>query len=104
MERNKPLLIKDQESAFNLIVNMTSSNEGGIFFLDAPGRAGKTIFTGNIALAVASSVIAATLIESGRTAHSAPKLPLNLLTTDTPICNMKKAIVLSMCKIVICNE
>lgn len=43
-----------------------------------------------IALAVASSGIAATLLEGGRTAHATFKLPLNLTTAETPICNISK--------------
>ncbi|XP_037948346.1 ATP-dependent DNA helicase pfh1-like [Teleopsis dalmanni] len=44
----------------------------------------------DIAVAVASSGIAATLLEGCRTAHSALKLPLNLQTTEQPICNIAK--------------
>lgn len=59
---------------------------GGFYFLDAPDGTGKTFVmslilaniraNGFIALAIASSGIAATLLEGGRTAHSALKLPL----------------------------
>ncbi|GFW87997.1 hypothetical protein TNCV_216691 [Trichonephila clavipes] len=38
----------------------------------------------NIALAIASSGIAATLLDGGRTTHSALKLPLNLQNTEAP--------------------
>ncbi|KAF2879973.1 hypothetical protein ILUMI_26198 [Ignelater luminosus] len=61
-----------------------------------------------IALAVASSGIAATLLEGGRTAHSALKLPLNLQTIEEPTCNITKtsamAKVLQNCKIIIWDE
>ena len=59
---------------------MVDANEGGILFLDAPGRTGKTFSInlilaklrseGKIALATASSGIAATLLTGGRTLHS----------------------------------
>jgi len=55
-------------------------------FLDAPGGTGKAFLInlllaqikGKVALAVASSGIAATLLSGGRTAHSTFKLPLNV--------------------------
>lgn len=67
----------------------TVQNEaGGLYFLDALGGTGKTFVIslilaairsqGKIALALASSGIAATLLDGGRTAHSALKLPLNV--------------------------
>jgi hypothetical protein len=60
----------------------------GIIFLDACGGTGKTFLTnlllaeiraqGEIALAIASSGIAVTLMEGGRTAYSALRLPLDI--------------------------
>ncbi|GFV55238.1 ATP-dependent DNA helicase [Trichonephila clavipes] len=44
----------------------------------------------NIALAIASSGIAATFLDGGRTTHSAWKLPLNLQNTEAPTCNISK--------------
>lgn len=87
-------------------------------FLDAPGGTGKTFVIklllafvrqkGEIALAVASSGIAATLIPGGRTAHSALKLPLNLARTENPLCNIKKnsgnARLLQQCKLIVWDE
>ncbi|CAB3236791.1 unnamed protein product [Arctia plantaginis] len=62
----------------------------------------------NIAVAVASSGIAATLLEGCRTAHSALKLPLNLQTIEEPTCNITKnsamAKDLSASKIIIWDE
>lgn len=62
----------------------------------------------NIAVAVASSGIAATLLEGFRTAHSALKLPSNLQTIEEPTCNITKnsamAKVLSASKIIIWDE
>jgi len=73
----------------------------GNYFLDVPGGTGKTFlinlllakvrFDKKIALAVASSGIAATLLEGGRTAHSTVKLPLKICTDDvSSICNFSK--------------
>ncbi|XP_056637724.1 ATP-dependent DNA helicase pif1-like [Diorhabda sublineata] len=43
------------------------------------------------ALVLELSEIAATLLDGGRTAHSALKLPLNLNTNDTPTCNISQS-------------
>ena len=75
-----------------------NSNEGKIF-LGAPGSTGKTSLINLLfakvrfyfknALAVASSVIAATLLEGGREAHSTFKLPMKICTDDvSSICNI----------------
>ncbi|XP_060874712.1 ATP-dependent DNA helicase pif1-like [Metopolophium dirhodum] len=58
-----------------------------------------------IAISVASSGIAATLLDGGKTAHSAFKLPINLNFSETPLCNISKqsdaAHVLKECKLII---
>ena len=91
---------------------------GEIFFLDAPGGTGKTFLIRlilaairsqkEIALALASSGIAATLLPGGRTAHSALKLPLNMQFIETPTCNISKASgmgkVLQKCKLIVWDE
>lgn len=62
----------------------------------------------DVALALASSGIAATLLEGGRTAHSALKLPLNMQINETPICNIAKnsamAKILQVCKLIVWDE
>lgn len=113
-----PLLNQQQKTAYDTLMIAVNDGYGGIFFLDAPGGTGKTFLISlilasiraqsQIALAVASSGIAATLLEGGRTAHSALKLPLNLQTIDEPTCNISKksamAKVLQNCKIIIWDE
>lgn len=84
VEAQKQLLIGDQKHAYNTIIQQIGSGRGGIYFLDAPGGTGKTFLLNlilatvrsksEIALAVASSGIAATLFSGGRTAHSTFKL------------------------------
>ncbi|XP_050063125.1 ATP-dependent DNA helicase pif1-like [Aphis gossypii] len=76
------------------------SDTGKKIFLNAPAGTGKTFLINllltkvrsnrSIALAVASSGIAAMLLEGGRTAHSAFKQPLDLISIETPICNIPK--------------
>ncbi|XP_073431693.1 ATP-dependent DNA helicase PIF1-like [Dendrobates tinctorius] len=95
-----------------------SSGNGGLFFLDASGCTGKTFLinlllaefrsNNNIALAVAPSGIAATLLDRGRTAHSALGLPFNLTLPETPVCNITKgsgkAKVLQTCKVIVWDD
>lgn len=70
-----------------------------IFFLDGPGGTGKTFVQNTvmarlrsgeqrIVFAVASSGIAATLLDGGHTAHSRFKIPLDSDTSS--LCNIKK--------------
>lgn len=94
------------------------TERGDIYFLDAPGGTGKT-FTlklllatvrqrGDIAIATASSGIAATLLDGGRTAHSTFKLSLQLHMEDTRICGIEKnsnmADVLRQAKLIVLDE
>ena len=83
---NIELLNPEQEYVFNQIKDAFESSRGGIIFIDAPGGTGKTFLSGiilafvrrrgKIALAVASSGIAATLLQGGRTAHVVFKIPI----------------------------
>ena len=99
-------------------MKVVDDGTGAIYFLDVLGGTGKTfvIFLilaairskNQIALAVAFSGIAATLLEGGRTAQSALKLPINLLTVDKPTCSVTKnsatAKLMRECKIIIWDE
>lgn len=85
---NLPKLNDHQRNVYDTIMQAVENNAGGLYFLDAPGGTGKTFVISlilaairsqqRIALALASSGIAATLLDGGRTAHSALKLPLNV--------------------------
>jgi len=95
-----------------------ANESGGIIFLDAPRGTGKTFLLNlilaeirsknEISLAVASSKIASTLLDGGRTAHSALKLPLNVNHTKTPTCNIGKnsgmAAVLKISSLIVWDE
>lgn len=115
---NLPLLNEEQKYVFDTLMKVINDGTGGIYFLDAPGGTGKTFLItlilatirskNEIALALASSGIAATLLEGGRTAHSALKLPLNMQSNETPTCNISKnsamAKVLQQCKLIVWDE
>ncbi|GFY15429.1 ATP-dependent DNA helicase [Trichonephila clavipes] len=100
VSETEPRLLPEQKDIYNKILQRVELGEGGLFFLDAPGSTGKTFLLNllpektrkdhNVALAVASSGIAAILPSGGRTAHSVFKLPLNLASEKTPTCNISK--------------
>lgn len=118
VQTNVPLLNSQQKEVYDTSMKAIDDGNGGLYFLDAPGGTGKTFLMSvvlatvrarsNIAVAVASSGIAATLLEGCRTAYSASKLPLNLQTIEEPTCNITKnsamAKVLSASKIIIWDE
>lgn len=118
VENNEQLLNNEQREAYDLVLHHLSVKKGGIIFIDAPGGTGKTFLINlilakvrmekGIALAVASSGIASTLLDGGRTAHSTFKLPLNINNNDTPTCNIGKnsgiAKILQLCDIIIWDE
>ncbi|UYV68939.1 hypothetical protein LAZ67_6001728 [Cordylochernes scorpioides] len=118
VDSKKPLLVEDQREAYNSIMDCINKQQGGIIFLDAPGGTGKTFLINlllaevrsknAIALAIASSGIAATLIAGGRTAHSMLKLPLNIANEQYPTCNISstsgQAQVLKSCIIIVWDE
>ena len=62
----------------------------------------------SVALAVASSGIAATLLDGGKTAHSAFKIPLDLSKSGYPSCSINrgtaKAAVIKNAKIIVWDE
>ncbi|XP_003741051.1 uncharacterized protein LOC100901484 [Galendromus occidentalis] len=118
VETNVPLLLPEQLTAYKTIMSAIANRTGGLFFLDAPGGTGKTFLISlilatirsrkHIASAIASSGIAAALLDGGRTAHSALKLPLNVQTIEMPTCNLTKnsgmGTVLRTCRIIIWDE
>ncbi|XP_073821521.1 uncharacterized protein [Musca autumnalis] len=115
---NVPLLNPEQKNVYDSLMKVVDDGTGGIYFLDAPGGTSKTFVISlilatirsrsQIALAVASSRIAATLLEDGRTAHSALKLPINHHTVDDPTCpitkNSSTGKLMRECKIIIWDE
>ena len=108
----------EQKAVYDAVLLSIDQGDGITFFLDAPGGTGKTFLMnlllakirsrGHIALAVASSGIAATLLTGGRTAHSTFKLPLDLANADSPTCNIAKqsdtAEVLRACDLIVWDE
>ena len=81
-----PTLNTDQKIARNAIIDAYEDGNHGVFFIDGPRGTSKTYIEkiilqsvrsrNDIALAVASSGIAALLLDKGWTAHSRFKIPL----------------------------
>lgn len=115
---NEPKLVQEQKNIYDIIMHDVDTQQRGLFFFDAPGGTGKTFLIslilaksrsqGRIALGIASSGISATLLDGGRTTHSALKFPLNIQSNENAVCNIKKhssmAKVLQKCYIIIWDE
>ncbi|KAG7986452.1 hypothetical protein I3843_03G080700 [Carya illinoinensis] len=92
------LLNSEQQHAYNSILQKVLSNQAAAFFIDGPGGTGKTFLYKAllatirkkqlIALATASSGVAASILPGGRTAHSRFKIPLNVDKNST--CSVSK--------------
>ena len=101
IQTNISKLTSEPKGIYDQIMHCVVSQVGKIFFLDVPGGTGKKFLIrlilasirskNDIALALASSDITATLLLGGRTAHSALKLPLNMQSTEVPTCNVSKS-------------
>ncbi|KAJ7198414.1 PIF1-like helicase-domain-containing protein, partial [Mycena haematopus] len=89
----------EQQLAFNRIINSVDQKQGQLFFLSGAGGTGKTFVYNTLAhhlrgqrsivLCVASSGIAALLLQGGRTAHSVFKIPIEGLN-DESTCSIPK--------------
>jgi len=100
VEANEQLLFAEQKLVNKSTASAVLNGRSGLFFLDAPGGTGKTFLIslllayirsqGGISLALASLGISATLLDGGRTTHSALKLPLEMHFAEVPMCNISK--------------
>uniref|UniRef100_A0A2N9J2K3 ATP-dependent DNA helicase n=1 Tax=Fagus sylvatica TaxID=28930 RepID=A0A2N9J2K3_FAGSY len=91
-------LNNEQRPIYNSIMEAVTLERGGMFFVYGHGGTGKTYLyrtilsairsKGKIALAVASSGIAALLLPGGRTAHSRFHIPINV--NDDSTCDIKQ--------------
>ncbi|XP_035445477.2 uncharacterized protein LOC118272869 [Spodoptera frugiperda] len=118
LENGVPMMTAEQRTVYDRVCESVQNDSGTMWFLDAPGGTGKTFLTKlilayvrnqrKIALAVASSGIAATLLPGGKTAHTMFKIPIDLDRTESPTCsisrNSDKARVLRDCNLIIWDE
>jgi len=86
VDEQRAIFNLDQAAAFDAVLKSVTNNQGHFFFIHAAGGCGKTFLCntiaaevrrrGQVALYVASSGIAALLLDGGRTSHSHFKIPL----------------------------
>jgi hypothetical protein len=116
LHNNISQLNTEQHIIYNTVMHAIEHSSSECFFIDGPGGTGKTFLYntilakirlyGEIALPVASSGIAALLIDGGRTAHSRFKIPIKLNESST--CNIsqgsKETHLINMAKLFIWDE
>ena len=88
VEQNSCRLNSDQRKVYDEVIDCVINRESKLFFLDGPAETGKTYVYnlllstvrsyGKIAIALASTGLAALLLEKGRTAHSRLKIPIEI--------------------------
>ena len=93
-----PTLNSEQQHVYEMITRSVELDDGKIFCLSASGGTGKTYIinvildfirsNNKIALATATSSIAATLLHNGRTFYSRCKIPLHI--KENSICGFSK--------------
>ena len=110
-------LTADQRAVYDEVVARLTNGTGGVIFLQAPGGCGKTYLEnlllakvrseGAVAVAVATSGIAACLLEGGTTAHYRFRIPLRLHTDDN-VCGIARrtpeAALLQACRLIVWDE
>ncbi|PWZ44727.1 ATP-dependent DNA helicase PIF1 [Zea mays] len=94
----KDSLNEEQRAAYDKIMSAVDTDQDGLFFVDGPGGTGKTYLyrvllatlrnQGKIAVATATSGVAASIMPGGRTAHSRFKIPLTI--DDGVVCSFTK--------------
>lgn len=88
----------EQNHAFRVILEHVKEGKGAMFFIDGPGGTGKTFLyrallahlrtKNEIAIATATSGVAAAIMPGGRTAHSRFKIPID--ANDSTVCSISK--------------
>ncbi|XP_039776671.1 ATP-dependent DNA helicase PIF1-like [Panicum virgatum] len=91
-------LNSEQKDAYEEIMATIDSDKGGLFFVDGPGGTGKTFLyksllatlrsQNKLAVATATSGVAASIMPGGRTAHSCFEIPLTI--EDGSFCSFTK--------------
>lgn len=117
VSRNVPLMNGEQLHVYNTVLSSVNDGKGQLIALDAPGGTGKTFLLTTllaavraerkVALATATSGIAATLLPNGRTLHSRCKVPVQNLNENST-CNISKrdatAELLRRCVLLVIDE
>ena len=118
VERDEPRLTDDQRAVYDEVVRRLENGESGAVFLQAPGGCGKTYLEnlllakvrsrGHVAVAVATSGIAASLLDGGTTAHHRFKIPIGLRDDNENVCGIDRrspqADYLRRCRLIVWDE
>ena len=88
VNKQRAMFNPEQATAFDAVLESVTNNQGLLFFIHAAGSCGKTFLYNTIAaeikrreqvvLCIASSRIAALLLNSERTFHSYFKIPISI--------------------------
>jgi len=88
VDKQRAIFNPDRDAAFDAVLESVTNNQGHFFFIYAAGGCGKTFLCNTIAteikrrdqvaLCVASSGIAAFLLDGGRTSYLCFKIPLSI--------------------------
>ncbi|XP_042942909.1 uncharacterized protein LOC122277096 [Carya illinoinensis] len=109
-------LNSEQQHVYNAVLEKVFANQNAAFFVDGPGGTGKTFLYRAllatvrsrklVALATASSGVAASILPGGRTAHSRFKLPLDTDERNTCCVSKQSALanLLRAAKLIIWDE
>jgi len=88
VDKQRTIFNLDQATAFDVVLESVTNNQGHLFFIHAAGSFGKTFLCntivakvrkrGQIALHVVSSRITTLLLDRERTSHLCSKIPLSI--------------------------
>jgi len=116
VDEQRAIFNPKQAAAFDAVLESVTNNQGHLFFIHAAGSCGKTFLCntiaaevrrrGQIALCMASSGIAALLLDRERTSHSRFKIPLSIYKDFVAglKCNSYMFPVLQQTKVIIWDE
>jgi len=116
VDKQRAIFNPDQAAAFDAILESITNNQGHLFFIHTAGGCGKTFLyntiavevrrRGQIVLCVASSGIAALLLDGGRTSYSCFKIPFSIHEDSVARlkCNSYMFPVLQQTKVIIWDE
>ncbi len=117
VQENVPKFNSEQRDVYQRVMKSIEEDLGEMIAIEAPGGTGKTFLISTIlakvrsekqvALATATSGIAATLLMNGRTIHSRCKVPIENLNAES-FCNITKrdatAELIRRCKVIVMDE
>jgi len=116
VDEQRAIFNPNQAVAFDAVLESITNNQGHLFFIHAAGGCGKTFLCntiaakvrrrGQVALYIASSGIAALLLDGGRTSYSCFKIPLSIHKDSVAglKCNSYMFPVLQQTKVIIWDE